>query len=254
MEISNLAAIKKIQELLKTPQNTLEREFSPYFYRYYGRYSNSKRFNGYLALCHYLFLMTKARGAVALDLGCGFGLMAALLGLYGAKEVVGYDLNIEKIELFKKFMGYLDKEIQNVKPVLGDTSMIDYPDGYFDVVITNETFSHVRDMEKSIKEVYRVLKSGGRFLIRDGNNSLFLLGRIKRRSFWRSVEQGPVDPSWFRSTDIPLPYVEIRRKMINEKFPHIDPEKIDLLSKETAGMFGDEISEAVRDFEKKERL
>jgi ubiquinone/menaquinone biosynthesis C-methylase UbiE len=250
MEMSSVKAIDQIQQLLQKPRAFIEGEFSPYFYRYFGRYSNPKKFDGYLSLCKYLFRVTKAKDAFVLDLGCGFGLMAILVGLYGAKEVIGYDLNTEKMDLFKRFVGCLGKEVGNVKPRLGDSSRINYADEYFDVVITNETFSHIREMEQSIKEVYRVLKPGGRFLIRDGNNSLFLLGKIRKKRFWRRIERGPVDQSWFRSTDIPLPYIEIRRKMINEKFPQIGIEKIDFLSRATAGMFGEEIFKAVEGFEK----
>jgi SAM-dependent methyltransferase len=168
--------------------------------------------------------------------------------------VVGYDLNDEKIGLFKKMFLYLDLETNNVKPVLGDSSNIEYPNEYFDVAITNETFSHIREMEKSIVEVHRVLKAGGSFLIRDGNNSLFIPGRITRRRFWRRIEQGPVDPSWFRSTDIPLPYFAIRQKKILDKFPQMDAVKIDFLSRATAGMFGEEIFKAVEDFEKNGKI
>jgi len=254
MEIPSSKAIDQIQKLLRKPRTFIEGEFSPYFYRYYARYSNPSKFNGYLALCRYLFSTTKAKDALVLDLGCGFGLMAILLALYGAKEVIGYDLNMEKIDLFKKFIQYLGSEVQNAKPVLGDSSKIDYPDGLFDVVITNETFSHVREMEESIKEVYRVLKPGGRFLIRDGNNSLFLLGKIRRRRLWKKMEQGPVDLSWFRSTDVPLPYREVRKKMILERFPQMDTLKINLLSRSTAGMVGEEILRAVEDFEKSGKI
>lgn len=250
MNRSSPNAIGRIQELLQKPRTFIEGEFSPYFYRYYNRYSNSKIFDGYLGLCQYLFRITKAKDASILDLGCGFGLMATIFGLYGSKEVIGYDLNVEKINLFKKLLLYLNPEIKNVKPVLGDSSKIEYPGEYFDVIIANETLSHVREIEESIHEVYRVLKPGGSFLIRDGNNSLFLLGKIKRRRFWKRIEQGPIDPSWFRSTDISLPYIEIRRKLINEKFPQISTEKIDFLSQETAGMFGEEIFSAVKEFEK----
>jgi SAM-dependent methyltransferase len=137
-----------------------------------------------------------------------------------------------------------------VKPVFGDSSKIEYPDEYFDVVIGNETFSHISEMEKSIREVYRVLKIGGKFLLRDGNNSLFLLGRIRRRRFWRRVELGPVDLSSFRSTDIPLPYFEVRKKMIYEKFPQMSLEKVNFFSRETSGMFGSEIYKAIYEFEK----
>lgn len=250
MEISNSKALGRIQQLLQKPRTFIEGEFSPYFYRYFIRYSNSKKFYGYLTLCKYLFQVTKSKDASVLDLGCGFGLMATIFGLYGSREVVGYDLNNEKIECFKKMLLYLNSEIKNVKPVLGDSSKIEYPDEYFDVVVANETFSHIREMGESITEVHRVLKIGGRFLLRDGNNSLFFLGRIRRRKFWRRIEQGPVDPSWFRSTDIPLPYFEVRRKMIIDRFPQIDSEKLNLLSKETVGMFGEEIFEAIEEFEK----
>jgi len=181
-------------------------------------------------------------------------MMATLFGLFGAKEVIGYDLNTEKIDLFEKLLFYHDPKVGNVKPVLGDSSNIAFPDEYFDVVVTNETLSHVREMECTIEEVYRVLKPRGRFLIRDGNNSLFFLGRMRRRRFWKKIERGRVDPSLFRSTDIPLPFIEVRKRMILEKFPQMDREKIQLLSRETAGMFGDEIFEAVEKFEITGRL
>ena len=183
MNRPRLETISQIQQLLQAPRTFIEGEFSPYFYRYFIRYSNPKKFDGYLSLCWHLFQVTKAENASVLDLGCGFGLMATIFGLYGSREVVGYDLNVEKIELFKKLLLYLNLGTSRIKPVLGDSSRIEYPVGYIDVIIANETFSHVREIEGTIREVYRVLKPGGRFLIRDGNNSLFLLGRMKRRRF-----------------------------------------------------------------------
>jgi len=248
MEISNPEVIDRIQQLLQKRRSFIEEEFSPYFYRYFVRYSNPIKFDGYLNLSRYLFRVSKAKDASVLDLGCGFGLMATIFGVYGARKVVGYDLNPEKILCFKKMLSYLNSEIKNVKPVLGDSSKIEYPDEYFDVIITNETFSHISAIGESIHEANRVLKPGGTFLIRDGNNSLFLPGRARRRRFWRRIERGPVDPSWFRSTDIPLPYFEVRQKMIRDRFPKIDSEKLIYLSEKTAGMFGDEILEAVREF------
>ncbi len=249
MPVIDSKAILNVRELFKIPRTSIEREFSPYFYRYFNRYfKNPDKFNNYLELCQYLFRVTKARDSAVLDLGCGFGLMATIFGLYGSREVVGYDMNTEKIEIFRRLLLYVDSQTNYVKPVPGDSSKIEYPDEYFDVVIANETFSHIRETEKSIKEVHRVLKVGGKFLLRDGNNSLFIPGRIGRRRFWKKIERGPVDPSWFRSTDIPLPYFEVRQKMILKEFPQMDSEKLKLLSKKSAGMFGVEILQAVRDF------
>ena len=254
MRISNKAGIERLRELLNSPRSYLEKEFSSYFYRDLGRYGNPIRFDGYVDLCRYLFSITKAEDASVLDFGCGFGMIATLFGLFGSQEVIGYDLNTEKIELFGKLLSHLGAEVKNVKPILGDSLKIQYPDEYFDVAVANEVFSHVREMEQSINEVHRVLKPEGRFLVRDGNNSLFLLGRIKRRAFWRRMEQGPVDPSWLRATDIQLPYFAIRQKMIADKFPQMDTLKIDFLSRSTAGMVGEEIFRAVEEFEKNGKI
>ena len=255
MEISNSAPLNRIRQLFKTPRTSIEKEFSPYFYQYFSRlFRDLRKFDGYLELCGYLFNVTKAKDASVLDLGCGFGLMATLFGLYGAKEVIGYDLNTEKIDLFMKLLSYLSSEVKNVKPVLGDSSRIEYADEHFDIVVANETLSHVREIENSLDEAHRVLKLGGRLIIRDGNNSFFLPEKMRRRRFWQKIERGPVYPSDFRSTDIPLPFIEVRQKMIFEKFPQMDREKIQLLSQETAGMFGNEIFEAVEKFEKTGRI
>jgi ubiquinone/menaquinone biosynthesis C-methylase UbiE len=252
---SNLIGIKRMHQLFKTPRTSIEKEFSPYFHRYFSRFfKNPKKFDGYIELCSFLFHVTKAKNASVLDLGCGFGMMANLFGLFGAKEVIGYDLNTEKIDLFRKLLLYLDPEVGNVRPVLGDSSKIEFSDEYFDVVVTNEALSHVREMEHTIEETYRILKPGGRLLVRDGNNSLFLWGWVRRRMFWRRVEQGPIDPTAFRSTDVPLPFIQIRQRMILEKFPQMGKKKVQILSQETAGMFGDEIFEAVEKFEKTGRI
>jgi len=244
-------AIAKYQALFKTPRSTVEKEFSPYFYRYFSRFfGDPERFYGYIEKCKYLFKVTKAKDASVLDIGCGFGLMATLFGLFGAKEVIGYDLNTEKINVFQKLLHYLGPEIKNVKPVLGDSMRVVFEDESFDVVVMNETLSHVREMKKSLDEAHRVLKSGGCLLIRDGNNAFFLPGKIRRRRFWQKIERGPVDPSIFRSTDIPLPFIEVRQKMILERFPQLDRWKIEVLADKTAGMFGKEIFNAVEEFDR----
>ena len=250
-DIVDSTAILKIDQLFSTQKGVIEKEFSAYFYRYFSHFfKDPKRFHGYLEQWKYFFDMTKAREGSVLDLGCGFGLIAILFGLLGAQEVIGYDLNTEKINLFRKLLDYLGPEIKNVSAVLGDSTTVEFPDRRFDAVIMNESISHVREMKSSLEEAYRVLKVGGYLIIRDGNNGLFFPGKIRRRRFWKRIERGPVDPSTFRATDIPLAFIEVRKRMIIDRFPHLDPERIRFLAEKTAGMFGREIFEAVEEFEK----
>src|SRR4030043_612613 len=118
MHIINSSTIGRLHQLFRVPRASVEREFSPYFYRYFIRYFKTpQKFDSYLELCQYLFRVTKTKGASLLDLGCGFGLMAIFFGICGSKEVVGYDMNTEKIEIFRRLLLYIGSEIKNVKPV-----------------------------------------------------------------------------------------------------------------------------------------
>jgi len=43
-----------------------------------------------------------------------------------------------------------------------DLTHLSYPDGCFDLVLTSETLEHVPDLEAALREIHRVLNSGGR--------------------------------------------------------------------------------------------
>jgi len=42
---------------------------------------------------------------------------------------------------------------------------LDYPDGAFDVVTSNGVWEHVEEEERSLAEIHRILRPGGRFLV-----------------------------------------------------------------------------------------
>ncbi len=48
---------------------------------------------------------------------------------------------------------------------LHDHVRLDYPDAFFDVVTSNGVWEHVADEEASLREVFRVLRPGGSFLV-----------------------------------------------------------------------------------------
>lgn len=101
---------------------------------------------------------------VVLDLGTGTGKIACTISPL-VKEVHGLDISEEMIS-------YIDKEkYKNLILKIGDAKNLDYKDQFFDKLTARLVFHHIindDDLEKSIKECYRVLKPGGKIIISEG--------------------------------------------------------------------------------------
>lgn len=95
-----------------------------------------------------------------LDLGCGTGRHSIYLA---QKGFVIYSLDISKtgIDILKKKAKSLD--LTNIKFKVHDMKKIPCPNNFFDAVICIFTLGHgvLKDNEKTINEIYRVLKPKG---------------------------------------------------------------------------------------------
>jgi SAM-dependent methyltransferase len=101
-------------------------------------------------------------GEVVLDLGCGAGLdlyfYAKSVGESGT--VYGLDISTEMIDKAKTNIESVG--LRNVKFVRGSSDKLPFEDDFFDIVASNGIYNLSPDKEKVLKEVYRVLKPGGR--------------------------------------------------------------------------------------------
>ena len=99
------------------------------------------------------------------DLGCGGGRnVGALLKKYPSAKGTAVDyseLSVEKAKAFNA--GVISKGRLEVKQ--GDVSSLDLPDGTYDLATAFETIYFWPGLEKCFKEVARILKEGGIFLI-----------------------------------------------------------------------------------------
>lgn len=106
-------------------------------------------------------------GEVIVDLGSGRGtdIIKATKYIGKSGKAIGIDLTSEMIEIAKKNAEKLN--IKNAEFIQGNFEEIPLPDQIADVVISNCAINHAKDKEKIYKEIFRILKNGGRFIISD---------------------------------------------------------------------------------------
>lgn len=104
-----------------------------------------------------------------LDVGIGTGLIVRELAStkdYDGFNFVGLDYYQDMIDTCSKMVRE-DGFEERISLVRGDAAKMDFPENYFDVVMSRATLHHLADPSDSLREKYRVLKPGGICLIHD---------------------------------------------------------------------------------------
>lgn len=104
-------------------------------------------------------------GQRVLDLAAGTGDMARLISPIAAStgQVVLCDINASMLAMGRDRM--LDAGLANVVPARADAESLPFPSATFDRVVIAFGLRNVTDKERSLSEMYRVLRPGGRLLV-----------------------------------------------------------------------------------------
>jgi ubiquinone/menaquinone biosynthesis C-methylase UbiE len=106
------------------------------------------------------FLPFLKPGMRLLDCGCGMGALTTSLAEWLAPgEVIGIDREPSQVEAARAWAA--EKGAGNVRFEIGSIYDIPYPEAAFDAVFAYTVLEHLRDPRRALREMRRVLKSGG---------------------------------------------------------------------------------------------
>ena len=88
---------------------------------------------------------------------------------YPDKHYVGLDLTPEMIAAAQA------KQLSNTEFLVGDSEHLPFAEGSFDAVICTNSFHHYPHPQDFFNSAYRVLRKGGRLILRDYTSSDFVV-------------------------------------------------------------------------------
>jgi ubiquinone/menaquinone biosynthesis C-methylase UbiE len=147
----------------------------------------------------------RERYPVCLEIGCGRGIgTQVIVEQFGAEKVIATDIDPEQIKRAKRVLksGFENK----IEFKVADAMALNEPDGKFDAVFSFGVIHHMEDWKKAVKEVSRVLKSGGAFFFEEPLRPL--MGSILTKIFAPHPRGGEFDYEEFKN-ELKLYGVEI---------------------------------------------
>lgn len=138
-------------------------------------------------------------GRLAADIGAGTGFMTHGL-LQAGLKVAAVDQSPEMLELLKR--KYADCD--GLECLEGDSDALPLPEGSVDYVFANMFLHHVADPLTAIREMYRILKPGGRLVITDLDKHEFTELQTEQFDVWLGFERNDV-LGWLKTAGFPAP-------------------------------------------------
>lgn len=114
-------------------------------------------------------LVKESKPDTILDIATGTGDLAINLAKTNASKIIGLDISSGMLEIGKQKIKkkHLDSKIEMV---LGDSENMPFADNSFDAITVAFGVRNFETLENGLKEIYRVLKPNGTFVILETSN------------------------------------------------------------------------------------
>ncbi len=114
-------------------------------------------------------LVKESKPDTILDIATGTGDLAINLAETNASKIIGLDISSGMLEIGKQKIKkkHLDSKIEMV---LGDSENMPFADNSFDAITVAFGVRNFETLENGLKEIYRVLKPNGTFVILETSN------------------------------------------------------------------------------------
>lgn len=133
-------------------------------------------------------------GSVVADIGTGTGYLAKKLadtaGIVNATDISPAMLGVARKDLTQK-------ELKTIRLIEGDAHDLPFEDNSQDMVFANLLLHHLLEPALAVKEIYRVLKPGGRLVISDIDRHNYQWAKSEKSDLWLGIERSEIK-SWFR--------------------------------------------------------
>ena len=179
-----------------------------------------------IQLYNHIVASIRLEGLDILEVGCGRGGGASYIARYfSPKSVMGIDLCKKSIDFCNKHYS-----VKGLSFCYGDALNLPCTDNNFDVVINMESSHRYSDMERFLKEVYRVLKPRGYFLFADlrDKESIGSLREQLNNSRLKVIKEETITPCVIKALDL-----DHKRRI--DLIKRLVPKFLHKLTKEFAG-------------------
>ncbi|TSC72663.1 MAG: putative glycosyltransferase [Parcubacteria group bacterium Gr01-1014_38] len=119
-------------------------------------------------LLRYMFSCAFARGKRVLDVACGSGYGSQMLADAGARAVYSIDRDEKTIAYARERHG-----AENIRFLAADALDLPLADRSVDLVVSFETIEHLKDVQRFLREIKRVLDQEGMLLLSTPNRETY---------------------------------------------------------------------------------